>query len=191
MEQEAEAREEELNRREQALAQREPKPAPTARDVEGTRSERRSGRTAASAEQRQSQLIVQQKRLAGKEKDLRVREQALATRESQQREYGKVIGNIAETFERLQGQLTGHGELLRRRCETRLDRGVQPAPTPGAGQEPPTLRSAVDILRRLGATGSDEELEAKLAQNPCLESTPEADPPTRAQQPAMEGEGPG
>ena len=86
---------------------------------------------AASAGQRQSQLIMQQKRLAGLEKDLRAREQALATRESQHRQYTEVIGNIAETFERLQGQLAGHGELLRRRCETRLDRGVQPAPTPG------------------------------------------------------------
>ena len=59
----------------------------------------------ASAGQRQSQLIMKQKRLAGLEKDLRAREQALATRESQHRQYTEVIGNIAETFERLQGQL--------------------------------------------------------------------------------------
>jgi len=170
------ARRSELDRREEALQRREAEPERVLREFA---TPDRSGR----------QSVTEAGELAGLVERLRVREQELAAREVQHKEYASVVGGLADTFDRLQGQLSGFEQSLRKR-EARPATDTQENSTPAVGRAAavttaenaatapparsspetdynrPALRSAVEILRRLGAMGTDEELLAKLARNP-------------------------
>jgi chromosome segregation ATPase len=174
-----------LDARQAELSQREasaPRPADTAGPAEITD---------ATESDVQRRLGEQKRALMAMAAELQSREQALSAREARQNELASVVGNITDTFDRLQTHLGDIDELLQRKPQsgstaepassrdaTDSPRGPHAGPVNAAAEGPPAdrpaMRSAIDILRRLGVEGSDEELEARLAQNPCEGHPPAA-----------------
>lgn len=104
------------------------------------------------------------KALNARESTLNQVEQALHGKQSQQKRHQLLLAELASELERWRdtlGQHNGHTPHRNRISDT-----------PASGTNSP-----LEVLRKLGATGTDEELTAKLAHNPLtLEPSPAAAP---------------
>ena len=166
----------EMDRRQEALDRREAELDRSARERAGADRSRRHSATEAGE-------------LAALVEKLRVREQEPAAREVSHREHAGALGWLTDALEHRQGQPNGFEPPLRKRevgqtassqegnppparsgvSATTAGNNVAAPPTrpsAAADHNRPAMRSAMEILRTLGARGTDEEILAKLARNP-------------------------